>query len=275
MEFNVKSRLPSGQIVRIPELKNKDFFTILKFCENEDYEGLSSFLNHTTLKGLEYLDIIDKFYILLLMRMLYIDPEIMFEDKNKCTITYTIQDMLEKINLFERDYEKIYDINQFKIELGLPNTLYFEGVNDIYLSTIKHIHLYDKHIDFSVLNEEEKELILSNIPNTIFTVIKNYIATLSENLKCFVIVDANDDFDIEEINLNILSNGIISFILGIYSTGLSNFFQLMYQFTNKIGFTSSDFFNLTPLDSRVIFNIYQKELSEKEKNAELITDDSE
>ena len=76
MEFNIKTRLPSGKEVRIPELKNKDFFTILKFCENEDFEGLNNFFNEVIFKGIEDLDIIDKFYVLLLVRMIYVDPEI-------------------------------------------------------------------------------------------------------------------------------------------------------------------------------------------------------
>ena len=62
MEFSIKTRLPSGRSVRVPELKNKDFFTALKFCENEDFEGLNSFFNAVIFKGIEDLNIIDKFY---------------------------------------------------------------------------------------------------------------------------------------------------------------------------------------------------------------------
>jgi hypothetical protein len=39
----------------------------------------------------------------------------------------------------------------------------------------------------------------------------------------------------------------------------------MYVFTSKLGFTAEDFYNLTPLDSKVLLNIYKKELSEKEE----------
>jgi hypothetical protein len=265
MEFNIKTRLPSGREVRIPELKNKDFFIILKFCENEDFEGLDNFLNKIIFKGIEDLDIIDKFYALLLVRMIYVDPEIVFEDKNKSAVNFSIQNILEKIDLFERDYDKVYEFNSYKIELGLPNLLYFEDLNDIYLSIIKKIQISDKSIKFNTLSVEEKELILSNIPNSVFSLIKNYINLLSQNLQNFVVIEGNETFNISEINLNVLSNGIISFILGIYSMGLSSFFEMMYVFTSKLGFTSADFLNLTPLDSKVLLNIYRKELSEKEE----------
>ena len=151
MEFNIKTRLPSGKEVRIPELKNKDFFTILKFCENEDFEGLNNFFNEVIFKGIEDLDIIDKFYVLLLVRMIYVDPEIIFEDKNKSAVNFSIQNILEKIDLFERDYDKVYEFNTYKIELGLPNLLYFEDLNDIYLSIIKKIQISDKIIKFNTV----------------------------------------------------------------------------------------------------------------------------
>jgi hypothetical protein len=265
MEFNIKTRLPSGRSIRIPELKNKDFFIILKFCENEDFEGLNSFLNKIFFKGLEDIDIIDKFYALLLVRMIYVDPEIIFFDKNNSTVNFSIQNILEKIDLFERDYDKVYNINKFKIELGLPNLLYFENLNDIYLSIIKKICVGDKTIKFNNLTLEEQELILGNIPNSIFSIIKDYINILSQNLNNFVVIEENEDFNIGEINLNVLSNGIISFILGMYSTGLSNFFEMMYVFTTKLKFTSGDFLNLTPLDSKVLLNIYKKEAQEREE----------
>ena len=265
MAFNIKTRLPSGRTVRIPELKNKDFFIILKFCENEDFEGLNSFFNEIIFKGLEDLDIIDKFYAILLVRMIYVYPDIMFEDKNKNTINFSIENILEKIDLFERDYDKAYKLDKFDIELGLPNLLYFEDLNDIYLSIIKKIKVGDKVIKFNTLSMDEKEVILSNIPNSVFSIIKSYSNQLSTNLNNFVIIEKNANFNLDEINLNVLSNGIISFILGIYSSGLSNFFEMLYIFTSKLGFTSHDFLELTPLDSRVLLNIYKKEMSEKEE----------
>ena len=39
---------------------------------------------------------------------------------------------------------------------------------------------------------------------------------------------------------------------------------MLYVFTGSLGFTAKDFFNLTPRDSRVILNIYKKEMSRKE-----------
>lgn len=264
MEFSIKTRLPSGSYIRLPELKNKDFFTILKFCENSDLEGLNAFFDSTILKGFRELSILDKFYALLLTRMVYIEPEIFFNDESGRSINFSIENILEKIDLHESDYDKTYNFNNFEIKLGLPNLLYFENLNDIYLSVIKSIKVSGQAVKFNTLGIDDRELILSNIPNAIFTLIKDYINELSTKLNNLIVIERNDSFNIEEINLNVLSNGIISFILSIYSSGLSNFFDMLYVFTGSLGFTAKDFFNLTPRDSRVILNIYKKEMSRKE-----------
>lgn len=261
MEFNIKTRLPSGEIVRITELKNRDYFTILKFCENEDYEGLDDFFKKTIFKDLQELSILDKFYLLLFLRMLFIGSDITFQDKEKRLVKFDLDNILEKINLYDTDFVKVYSFDKFQIELGLPNLIYFKDINDIYTSIIKKVFINDKCIPFSTLSSNEKEDILANIPNQVFATLQAYVYDLSRNLSNFIIVEKNEDFNIEEINLNILSNGIISFILGIYSGGLSNFFDLVYVFTTTLKFNMTDFFNLTPRDSKVLLNIYKKEIS--------------
>ena len=265
MHFSVKIDLPSGKTVRVAELKNKDYFTILKFCENEDLEGLCSFFNSCFFDRLPSLDIIDKFYILLLVRMMYIDPELLLQGENKETVNFSIQNIIDNIDLAEFDFTKVYRGDKYVLELGLPDSLYFDSLNDVFLSIIKKIQIADKEINFSNLEEQEREEVLNYIPNSIFSILKKHTETISSDLSNFIVIDSNDEFGIKGINLDIISNGVISFLMSIFSTGLTSFFEMMYIFTGKLKFTAHDFLELTPLDSRVILNIYKKELADKEE----------
>lgn len=265
MDFSVKISLPSGKTVRIPELKNKDYFTILKFCENEDLEGLCAFLNWCFFDKLPSLDIVDKFYVLLLVRMMYIDPEIILENKDKENINFSIQNIIDNIDSSEFDFNKIYRNDKYTLELGLPDSLYFNSVNDVLLGIIKKIQIGDTEINFSNLCEQEKEEVLNYIPNSIFAILKKHTELISSDLSNFVIINKNEEFGIRSINLDIISNGVISFLMSVFSMGLNPFFEMMYVFTNKLKFTARDFLVLTPLDSRVILNIYKKELADKEE----------
>jgi hypothetical protein len=264
--FKVKVQLPSGKHIRLEELKNRDYLTILKYCENSDIEGLNELFNDLIFKDeLRSLDIIDKFYVLLIVRMFFIDPDLVFADDNSNSIKFSISNILEKIDHFQNDYNKTINVQDFTIELGLPNLIYFSDVNDIYISTIKSIKLKDKLINFAELDNTEKELVLSYLPNTLFTHINNYITQVSKQLQDFVIIEQNQQFNISEINTNIISNGFMSFILSIFSTGLKNFLEMLYIFANKINIEGITYYELSPLDSRVLINIYNKDISDQNK----------
>lgn len=266
MEFSIKLQLPSGKLVKIKELKNKDYFTILKFCENRDLEGLNELFCDLFFKDeLSSIDIIDKFYLLLAVRMLFIDPDIAFSDSIGSPIKFSINNILEKIDLLEKDLDIQVSEGDFILTLGLPDKLYFRSLSDIYSSVIKTIKFKDKNIIFSELNDIEREEILTYLPNTLFTPINKYITQISSELQNFVIIEKNDQFNIEEINTNIISNEFMGFVMSLFSTGLKNFLELIYIFGNRLSISTEAFFNLTPLDSKVLVNIYNKDIEEQNK----------
>lgn len=263
--FKIKVQLPSGKNIRLAELKNRDYQVILKYCENTDLEGLNNFFDTLIDEEYKTFDIIDKFYILLTLRMIFLEPDLSFTDNSGHVIRFNISNILEKIDHFQNDFERVINIQNFTVELGLPNLIYFRDINDIYISTIKCIKLNNNTLNFNTLTLEEKEEILSHIPNTLFSHINNYISQISKQLQTFVIVEQNTAFNIDEINTNIISNEFMGFILSVFSTGLKNFFDIMYVFTTKLNIDGNTFLNLTPLDTRVLINIYNKDIDDQNK----------
>ena len=54
-------------------------------------------------------------------------------------------------------------------------------------------------------------------------------------------------------------------VMSLFSTGLKNFLELIYIFGNRLSISTEAFFNLTPLDSKVLVNIYNKDIEEQNK----------
>lgn len=268
-KFNVKISLPSGKHINVQELVNRDFFTILKFCENNDIRGINQCFNELFDETYLTLNIIDKFYTLLAYRMLFIDSEISFKFE-ETQININIADILHKIDQTSRDYSQIYIVDGISLSLDLPNVIYFTDIDTLFMSVIKTITFNNKCVKFNELTEESKTDILSLLPTSCFSVIKKYIDTISSQLQSFVIVEGNADFNISEIKLNIISNGFLNFICGIYSTGLKNFLELLYYSSSKLSLSSDTFFSLTPLDTRVLFNIYNKDIDAQNKEVQAL-----
>jgi hypothetical protein len=264
-EFTVSVTLPSNTEVRVHEIKNKDYMTILKYCENIDGEGLNLFFFKSIFSDLVNLDILDKFYLLLVCRMLFVDPDISFTTDDGKQINIPIQNILTKIDHYEGEFTKIYKFDNFVLELGLPVSLFFKNVDDIYIGCIKSITLNDISVDFNNLSSDDKNDLLSKLPGSVFSILLQHINYVSQQLSDFIIIDKNEQLNIKEVNINLLSNGLISFILNIYSASLVNFFELIYTFASRLSISQESFINMTPLDSRILLNIYKKDMEEREK----------
>lgn len=267
--FNVSLNLPSGKSILVNELTNKQYLVILKFCENADLKGLNAFFNTLFDSSYKTLNIVDKFYTLLAYRMLFIDPEIGFKFDNN-QITLSIADILHKIDQSTRDYTFKCRIDGIDIELDLPNVIHFTSIDDLFTGVITSLTLNNKQIAFSDLDEKSKSDILSMMPTSCFNAIRNYIDTISKQLQSFIILEENKEFNVQEIKIDIISNGFLAFISNIYSTGLQNFLELLYHSSTKLNISSDTFFSLTPLDVRVLFNIYNRDVEQRNKDVETL-----
>ncbi len=130
MEFNVEIVLPSGKKVRVRELKNKEYLTIVKFCANQDMVGLAKFFDSTFIDS--DLNIIERFYLLLYIRMLFIEPDITLNIEKR-DIKIDIATMLNKIESSYIDLERTVIEGGIEVTLDLPKVSYFENIDDLYI----------------------------------------------------------------------------------------------------------------------------------------------
>lgn len=265
LDFSIKIKLPSGIEVRVPELNNKVYLTLVKYCENADYEGFNDTI-HSFIKIPVNLDILDRFYLLIYYRMLFISEHITIQGNDK-VIEYNLDTILKKIEAIYRDFNSVIVTNEFTINVGLPTILYFKDIDSLYNNIIKTITYKDKHIDFSTASKVDQEFILSYLPSGIFTKLKQYIDNLSDILTNFILIDKIEDEDIDHYKLDIISNGIISFLCSIYTTNLLNCYEVMYSCIANISQDVEFYNNLSPIETKIIINIRNREI--EKQNEEL------
>jgi len=263
-DFTVEVVLPSGKTTRIHEINNKLYSRIVKFCHNNDFEGLYNLFDKEIIK-LKSFDIIDSFYILLLSRILFIGSEITITGKDDAAVNYNLSIVLDKIEDKYEDLTSYIKSKNLEIELGLPNIVYFKDIDDVYSSVIHKIKCNNITIDFQSLNTEEQNEILNSLPHHIFNDIKQYVEKLSAYFDNFVIVDSNKELEIKQYKINILSNGVMAFLMSVYTYGLSDFYNTMYVFTNKIRGQGDMFFELTPVETKLLINMYREEMESRNK----------
>lgn len=267
--FNLKITLPSATEVRLKEITNKVYFDILKFCENQDFEGFNQYLESVIFDGYQDIDIIDRLYVMLYYRMLFVSENIVFnsdelQGKFK-EVKYNIRTILEKIEQQYEDHSTVITDGDFVLSLGLPNTLFFKSVDDVYDTIIKKISYRDQTITLNEATLQERNTILSLLPHSVFIEIRKYVDRLSQSLSNFVLIEANEDFNIQQHEINIISNGLMAFICSLFGGGLSSFYVTMFNFISKLQMDSNLFFSITPVEMRVLFNIHMEQVEEQNR----------
>ena len=262
MEFNVEIVLPSGKKVRVRELKNKEYLTIVKFCSNQDLVGLSKFLDSVFIDP--DLNIIERFYLLVYIRMLFVEPDITLNIENR-EIKIDIATMLNKIEAKYIDLERTVTEGGIELTLDLPKVSYFEHIDDLYTSTISTIKAGSEVIDFTSITDSEKQEIINNLPAAILNHTQTFIQTIQENLLDVALIEENKQLGIDALEVNIVSNGVMSFVSMLFNTNLEGFYNLIYSFQNTILPGSNLFFELSPIETQIILNAHQKRVAEENK----------
>jgi len=259
--FTVEVTLPSGKKRRIAELKNRDYINIIKFCENDDLYGLSSLFDELYLD--KDLDIYDRFYILIYVRMLFVGSTLTFGSQDIKNISVGLDTVLEKLDKNFKDLDTEITIDNIKIHLGLPNCMYFNDIDDLLTAVIKSVTINNKSIEFSKLESREKSQVISKLPASAFSHINSFLNKISDELLNVTIIQQNDNLGIEEINVSIIGNGVMQFILNIYSIDIKSYYELMYIFLQTVLPGTSVFYDISPIESKVILNIHNKRIADE------------
>ena len=260
--FTTEILLPSGAARRINELNNKDYLAIIKFCQNNDFYGLSEAFE--SLYEYRDLDIIDKFYILIYVRMLYIDSNLTFNRDDGRSYEVGLDRILSKLkNISSIDFNEQIKEDGVVVSLSLPKTIFFKDVTDLYNSIITSVEYNGDKFYFKDLDLKDKDAILNKLPSKLFDGIQRYIDNISSSVFNMTVIEGNEKYNIDQLKLNLISNGVIEFIAAIFKVDLFSYYELLYAFYNTILHGSTIFEDLSPVETKLILKIHNKNISKQ------------
>ena len=257
--FTAEITLPSNKKRRVRELKNREYIDIIKFCENNDLFGLNKLFEELYLDN--DLDIYDRLYILIYVRMLFVGEKLTFTASDGKNVDVGLDTILEKLDSNFKDLDTEIVLDNLTIGLGVPNCTFFLDVDDLLTSVIKFITINNKRIDFKDLNVSEMNQVMSRLPASVFKVINTFLENISRELLDITVVQQNDQFGIEEIKVDMVGNGVMQFISNIYMVDIKSYYELMYAFFQKILPGTNTFYDISPIESKIFLNIHNKHIN--------------
>jgi hypothetical protein len=247
--YTVPLTLPSGLKIRVTELKNRDFFVLVKFCENDDFEGFVGMINRL-IPEFSALNIVDKAYVLIAYRALFVHAETHVHNEDSIPIAiplYTILDKLEQLNASNR----IIPIEQFQVCISPFNNYNYEDSGSIFdcIEWIEHCTVK--------IEKEDVHRVIDALPPKTFSTINKEIIKIFESFSEVEIIAANENFNLNAMHISLVDNSFGKFVMSLYKVSLQTLFENLFIYSQRMG--SLDYFNLSPLDSQVLENILQKE----------------
>lgn len=264
LQFSIPITLPSGKIVRVPELPNKLYLTLIKYCENRDLEGINDFFIQF-LKIPSDLDIIDRLYLLVCYRTIFISDSIIFTSNDGKNLTFSLDLILSKIEEISKNYNETIIEESIVVNVGLPTTLYYKDNSSKLISVIRSIQIRDTIIDFSKLSFHECDNIIERLPLKVTVKINDYIERVSKNTKDIILIDSNEEFNIYQYSVDLLSNSSMLFVCSLYSHNMIDYFETLYGYVTKISADPEFYNNLSPVETRIMLNIHNKEVEKENK----------
>lgn len=206
-----KYNLPySGEEIVMPVVTFRDVFWFARLIYENNIKGFSDFFDE--LFNSKKLNVIDKLFLALKARELFINDNISFNIKGE-TYSFMTSMLVDSLTDIEKKECKLVE-GDFTITFEPPSSLYCTlNYGDLLSSTIHTITVDDITVNFRELNSEQQHIILTSLPPKILTGIKEYIAVESAPITIYNGIVGK----IDPIQLNVFSNDILNFIKLIFS----------------------------------------------------------
>ena len=133
------------------------------------------------------LSVIDKFYVLLRARELFIDHTITLVASDNSTVKINIASLLDELNKVT-DFQQEIIVDNICLLLDAPSEFIINDevvVHDLYDSIINSITIDTISINYKKLSPQERVLVLEALPPGVYTKIKTYIKNTSAEMVLF------------------------------------------------------------------------------------------
>ena len=220
---------------------------------------------------------VDKFIILLNIRIMSVSDQFRFETKVgtetesvKKEVAIDLYDILDEStnHPLNTDYE-LNSPEGYQLILTNPTQFHVERVEDLILHVLKRLTISGKMYDLTNLSVNQKEQILDELPGDSLTNIVKYIKNIDTKYRITVFrSEYRLSDDLANLQLRVYDNSFYEFIKMLYNCNLEEQYYIRYAMTKHMNFNLDQIERMTPIDTRTYIKLYQKELDDQRKASE-------
>lgn len=239
------------------EIKNDDFFVLLKYIQAKDYHGFYTSLDtliEETIPDFYNFDVIEKATVYMAMCFYSVHNSITIGNKIFGTSEINLSILL---NAIEESYKSLpksftYNLNEdTEVEIGLPKIIDTDhsSVSVNYISGIKKIR------GIEIKTKEDIDKISYQLSTKMSMKIEHMVKKYYRQI-CRLF---------EDLTVNLIGDDMFLMIFQIYAEKLEDFYEILYYHFEYLKWNFDTFNRFTPLETRAMFNLFKVD---KEKQAQ-------
>ena len=237
----------------ITELSYFEYKNLVKNLFTDDPWVLNQVFENTlknSVKGDNDINIFDKVKILLFLRSLTLGENFNLTVKEK-SYNMDINEIIDNLSINENK------IISDKIVLKKSNSFYIENILNDVIFSIEKIILDNGEINFSKLDNKQKNIIFNEISDSN---ISDIISKIANNLK-------EDNLNLFDMKFNLHNGDILYFLKNIYFSDLQELYNLEYHLIRNLNLNTTDFKNYSLSEIKILMNKLQDEFKENNKSS--------
>lgn len=248
---------PSGKQCDLREIKNEEYFVLLKFTQAKNYSGFYHALDsiiQDTVPDFQDLNIIDKAYVYLAICLYSVHNTIVTENTILGPIELSLVVLLDAI---ENTYSKLKESftlelsPTIKAELSLPTKL-----------DISHTEI---NIDYSTGLTKMRDIVFTSAKEK-----SQFVSQIDPKIAIKLEKEIRKEFSIRcnlfnDLNVDLIKPDIFYIIMQIFSEKMDDYYELLYYCFEYLKWSFDTFKQFTPLETRILFNQFK---IDKERQAE-------
>ena len=266
IDYTFPVLITNSREVLCKELKNIHYKNIQKLIQNNDNENLCKYFE-TIVKDLcitkEPLNYIDKFIILLALRMVSVNGVLEISTKSEIKNTIQIGTISKTIleNFFPNTTTIKSDENNIKIDIGYP---YLISNKNLLFDKIHTIEIDGKRVALNLISQEERDQILSLIPASISKTILKEIKKTKDYKQIKLFTYFYDEGKKADYYFSFDSTKNFDLLKMIFSDSLQNCYYYEYICVSKLHISLYDYLHyMTPVESILQIKTLSREIKEQ------------
>lgn len=269
--FTTPYKLPvSKQVVKYSDFTNMQMFDIIRCLTNNSVSQIENCFDEIISQITSASDDmcnVDKFCLLLDIRSMYLGDQLELQTTDGKKIKMKISTMLENLanQLSNIEPSSIINIGDITMTVGLPPNMLIDDYDKLVEQSIISIHHQDSIMMFKDFTPTEREVFIDSLPAEALHQITQHIQQVQQHTDSLYAIIPNESIGLEGVKIGVYDSSMLQVLRSLYAEDLMNFYEMQFNLITKMRVTYDHFMKMTPSESKIYVNLYNKDIKKQEE----------